>query len=120
MIFGCSFFDPIRLRFCPLESFAVTSLAPSVIHAFYTPPCVIPSRLANGSEISGMERTASLIAPRYLVSRKKKKKKKTTKTHCIVHFYCVWPCSEQFRQFIATTWYKNFYISIFVYTRTYL
>lgn len=27
LIFGCSFFDPIRLRFCPLESFAIASTA---------------------------------------------------------------------------------------------
>lgn len=27
LIFGCSFFDPIRLRFCPLELFAIASTA---------------------------------------------------------------------------------------------
>lgn len=50
LIFGCSFFDPIRLRFCPLESFAIASAAcihPQYVHfirrrVFFSYVCLVP------------------------------------------------------------------------------
>lgn len=58
LIFGCSFFDPIRLRFCPLESFAIASTAHTHPPSSFDSTCIfiLPRHVSTQGEISGLER----------------------------------------------------------------